>query len=130
MKRIADYGEIFQLAYVVGDLNAALRHWTQVIGAGPFFLRPGIVLAGWKYKAKVVDINIDVAMGYWGDTQVELIHQNCQTPSVYLEWQAQRREGIHHFGILCSDGARARQALSASGFTVEQEVDGPTGGMF
>ena len=34
------YGPIFQVAYVVADFEATLRHWTDVMGVGPFYLFP------------------------------------------------------------------------------------------
>jgi hypothetical protein len=35
MNRI--FGAIRQSGYVVRDIEAALRHWTSVLGVGPFF---------------------------------------------------------------------------------------------
>ena len=41
---IAALGEIMQLAFVPDDFDAAVKHWTQVMGVGPFFLMEGIHL--------------------------------------------------------------------------------------
>jgi hypothetical protein len=35
MSRI--YGEVRQLGYVVRDIDAAMRHWVDVLGVGPWF---------------------------------------------------------------------------------------------
>jgi hypothetical protein len=35
MSRI--FGEIFQNGYVVRDIQAAMRHWIEVLGMGPWF---------------------------------------------------------------------------------------------
>ncbi|MFD1961471.1 hypothetical protein ACFSHP_24900 [Novosphingobium panipatense] len=35
MSRI--YGRIFQIAYVVPDLDQAVAHWTGTMGVGPFY---------------------------------------------------------------------------------------------
>ncbi|MFD2137196.1 hypothetical protein ACFSLT_22255 [Novosphingobium resinovorum] len=35
MSRI--YGRIFQIAYVVPDLDEAVEHWTKSMGVGPFY---------------------------------------------------------------------------------------------
>jgi hypothetical protein len=127
--RISKFGEIVQLAYVPSDFDGALRFWTEEVGAGPLFVRD-IVLKGWRYRGETVDIPITVALGYWGDSQIELIRPTDQTPSIYRDWRAAGREGLQHFGIVCHDGPGARAALAEAGFQVVQEVDGPTGGMF
>ncbi len=31
------FGDVRQNGYVVRDLEAAMKHWTQVLGVGPFF---------------------------------------------------------------------------------------------
>jgi hypothetical protein len=31
------FGPIRQNGYVVRDIDAALRHWTEVLGVGPFY---------------------------------------------------------------------------------------------
>ena len=35
MSRI--FGQVRQNGYVVRDIEVAMRHWTQVLGLGPFF---------------------------------------------------------------------------------------------
>jgi len=127
---LAAWGDIFQIAYVTAAFDEALAYWTGTVGAGPFFVSRGFMLRGWRYKGAPVDIALDLALGYWGDHQIELIRQTCRTPSVYIEWQDAGRTGVHHFGLYCEEGARARAAVGAAGLEIIQDVDGPTGGVF
>jgi len=32
------FGAIRQIAFIVRDLDAALRYWTETLGVGPFFV--------------------------------------------------------------------------------------------
>ena len=52
---LASLGDIMQLAYVPSDFDAALKHWTEVIGAGPFFLLPNMSLPGGRYRGEASD---------------------------------------------------------------------------
>ena len=47
---LASLGDIMQLAFVPSDFDAAVRHWTEVMGAGPFFLLPNVSLPGGRYR--------------------------------------------------------------------------------
>jgi len=129
VRRIAQFGDVLQLAYVPADFDGSLQYWTQVVGAGPFFARH-LIFRNWRYLGQAVDIDVDVAIGYWGEVQIELIRQNCRTPSVYTAWRDARREGLHHIGIDCKDGQAARDALARADMPIVQEVDGPNGGIF
>jgi hypothetical protein len=45
-------GEIRQNGYVVRDLGAALRHWTTVLGVGPFFCVEHVQLKEFRYRGQ------------------------------------------------------------------------------
>ena len=36
------FGPVMQTAYVVRDLDAAMAHWTGVLGVGPFFVTDAV----------------------------------------------------------------------------------------
>lgn len=40
------FGEIRQIAFVVSDIDAAMRYWANTLGIGPFFIKRRITLAG------------------------------------------------------------------------------------
>ena len=104
---ISDLGEVMQLAFVPADFDAAVKHWTQVMGAGPFFLMEGIHLEGMKYKGAPTDAVFDLALAYWGDIQIELIRPRDDHPSIYSGEYADVGDGVHHVCILVNDIAEA-----------------------
>ena len=118
---IAALGEIMQLAYVPADFDAALRHWTQVVGAGPFFALDHVQMQDVRYCGAPSDIDFSMALGYWGDMQIELIRQHNDAPSIYKAWRDAGREGLQHVCILVDDIAHARAVCAAADAAVTQE---------
>jgi hypothetical protein len=91
------YGEMRQIAFVVRDLDAALRHWTETVGVGPFFMLRKLKPDMWLYREKPAPgPTITIALGYSGDFQVELIQQHDDNPSAYRDFLTAGREGFHH----------------------------------
>lgn len=111
-----------QMAFVPGDIDAALSFWTKVMGVGPFFHLPHIAYKAARYRGEPSNVDFSVFIGYWGDIQIELIKQHCGSPSIYKAWLDEGREGLHHVCILVDDMAEARAACAAAGARVEQEI--------
>ncbi len=118
---IAGLGEIMQLAFVPADFEGALRYWTDVVGAGPFFALDHVRLENLKYKGQPSDVDFSMALGYWGDLQIELIRQHNDAPSIYKAWRDEGREGLHHVCLLVDDMAEARSACAEAKAEVVQE---------
>ena len=114
-------GEVMQLAYVPADFDAALKFWVETVGAGPFFLLEHVQLDDLKYRGAPASIDFSMALGYWGDIQIELIRQHDDSPSIYKTWRDEGREGVHHVCILVDDMAEARRICAAAGAEVVQE---------
>lgn len=125
---VSQLGTVMQLAYVPGDMDAALRYWTETMGVGPFFRIPDIKLDAARYRGKPVDLAFSVYIGYWDDMQIELIEQYNDAPSIYSAWRKEGREGLHHVCIKVEDMAVARAVCARAGASVEQELVLPGGG--
>ena len=78
-------GAVMQIAYVVEEMDKALEHWLNKINVGPFFLLKNLEVVDPRYRGEPTDLNIDIALGYFGGDCVELIKQNFDSPSVYRE---------------------------------------------
>ncbi len=126
--RITDLGEIMQLAFVPADFDAALKFWIEVMGAGPFFAIDDVRLADCKYRGAPSDVHFSMALGYWGDMQIELIRQHNDAPSIYKAWRDAGHEGLQHVCILVDDMAHARAVCAAAGAAVAQEGQVAGGG--
>lgn len=111
---IAGIGEIMQLAFVPDDFDAAIKHWTEVMGVGPFFKFDRIALDDMTYRGQPTDAAFAMALAYWGDIQIELITPLDDKPSIYSgEYAA--TEGLHHVCVLTDDLAAARATCEAQG---------------
>lgn len=116
--KIAALGQIMQLAFVPADFDAALAHWTKVMGVGPFFLIENIHLEGMKYRGAPTAAAFDLALAYWGDMQIELIRPRDDHPSIYRGAYGSTGSGLHHVCILVDDLAAARAVCEAEGAEV------------
>jgi hypothetical protein len=125
---IASIGPVMQIAFVPDDFDAALRHWTSVMGVGPFFLLENIKLEEMRYRGAPSECEFTLALAYWGDIQVELIRQENNVPSIYRDLP--NSGAMHHVCILTDDIAAAKATALGSGaeLLVEAKV-GEDGGV-
>ena len=94
-----------QLAYVVRDMDAALKYWTEILKVGPFYLLEHCPLEDQVYRGSPGEADVTLALGNSGDLQIELIYQHNDAGSVYKEFLDAGREGVHHFGMMPTDYA-------------------------
>lgn len=105
----------FQTGFVVKDMQAALRYWTEIVGAGPFFVLRASQWEALYYKDRPIELDSRVALGQWGNLQLEFIEQLNDCPSPYKTFADQGREGLHHFGSMVDDLDDAVGRLEAAG---------------
>jgi len=127
VRHIAALGKVMQLAYVPSDFDAALRYWTETIGAGPFYRFDHVAVEGVKVRGVETQVDFSMALGYWGDLQIELIQQHCDTPSVYNSVAGAGQDGLHHVCILVDSLDEARSVCEAVGAEIVQETRVPGG---
>jgi hypothetical protein len=118
---LAGLGPSIQNAFVPANFDAALDWWIKTMGVGPFFFMPQVKLDDLRYLGQPSDVQFDLAIGYWGDVQVELIRQTNDAPSIYKAWRDGEREGLHHTLTLVDDMENARALVSQVGGQVLQE---------
>ncbi len=107
-------GPVMQLAFVPSDFDAAVRHWTQTMGVGPFFMMENIHLEDMRYLGEPTDAVFSLALAYWGDMQIELIRPENDAPSIY-SGEYCVRDGLHHTCLLLDDIADAYAACKRYG---------------
>lgn len=112
---IAALGPIIQIAFVPRDFDAALRFWTETIGAGPFFSLSHMPFTYARHRGRPIALDSSASLGYWGDLQIELLVQHDAGPSVYREWLDAGREGLHHVCIAVDDFEAAAATMAAAG---------------
>ncbi|WP_242128035.1 VOC family protein [Sphingobium sp. Sx8-8] len=107
-------GEIVQIAYLPSNFEAALDHWTKTMGVGPFFMLQNIQLGAMKYEGQPTDALFSIAIGYWGDIQIELIRPENDAPSVYTGPYAVKDQ-VHHVCLFVDSIDDARRACAEIG---------------
>lgn len=91
---------IVQYAYVVRDLDAAIEHWVETVGAGPFFVSRNHRGRDHTYRGTRDEAVFSYAFGQSGPAQVQLIQCMDDSPSVYRDMYAPGEEGFHHVACL------------------------------
>jgi hypothetical protein len=110
------FGPIMQNAFVVPDLDSALEHWTRVMGVGPFFVFEHVEFAECLHRGRsATDIDMTVAIAYWGSLQIELICQRNAVPSIFTEFAARDIGGLQHMGVITESVERDLARLSLRG---------------
>ncbi len=93
-------GTITQVAYVVEDLDSALRYWIDIMKAGPFFVFEHAQMEDQRYRGGASNVDVTLAVGNSGDVQIELIYCENDEPSVYKEFLDAGKSGVHHVGLM------------------------------
>ncbi len=117
-------GGFSQVGIVVTDIDKTMRHMTETLGIGPFFVLRKIALDNFKYRGKPSASPIlDVAMAQSGPVQIELIQPLNDVPSAYKESLAAGREGFQHLSVWFSDSESYNRAYDklAAKLTIIQE---------
>lgn len=94
---------LFQHAYLVDDIDAAIDHWHRLFGAGPFVVVEHHRTDRFDYRGTPQEADVSYAFGYLGDLMLQFIVQHDDTPSIYRDMFAPGTGGFHHVGILVSD---------------------------
>jgi hypothetical protein len=122
------FGSMRQVGIVVRDIEAAMRHWVEVCGVGPWFYADKLPVTAFTCNGqRHDDIHLSIALANSGDVQLELIQQRCQTPSMYREFLAAGHEGMQHWSSWPEDYDAIYDRALASGYSVGQEGDSPRG---
>ena len=127
MSRI--FGDVRQNGYVVRDIRAALAHWTEVLGVGPFWFFEEAPVEDFRYRGEPSDLVVSIALAQSGPLQIELIQQRNDAPSMYRDFLAAGHEGLQHIAYWTEDFDRDLERILGLGHAVGQsgQVGGPDG---
>lgn len=111
---------IVQYAYVVNDLDEGIRHWVEMMGAGPFFVSRNHRGREHTYRGTPDDAVFSYAFGQAGPAQIQLIQCMDVRPSVYRDMFAAGEEGFHHVACLVPSADMPREVgrFVAAGFEI------------
>ena len=114
---------IAQVAILVPDLMASIKHNHEDFGIGPWHIytyeQP--LVSKMTYHGEPADYSMRIGLSYFGPMRIELI-QPLAGESVYADFIAKHGYGLHHFGLLVEDMDAALSEARTAGY--EMTMDG------
>jgi methylmalonyl-CoA/ethylmalonyl-CoA epimerase len=108
----AKFGKIDQIGIVVPEINAGMQTWTERLGVGPWTLFKNVRITG-ECRGEATSVTCDVALGYQGELQIELMQITNDVPSPYRGKSGNLLFGMHHVAWLVEDvGVTMAQAMA------------------
>jgi methylmalonyl-CoA/ethylmalonyl-CoA epimerase len=113
-------GQVFQLAFVVRDLDEALARYTRVLGGAPWrvFTFSAAIHREASYRGGPTDFSVRLALN-GTSPQYELI-EPVRGPGVHGDWLAERGEGFQHVGVIVESLDDAVERMAAAGYEALQ----------
>ena len=106
---------IYQLGYVVANVENTCRHYESAFGIGPFTGPIEVPMKNADFMGRIVNTKIKAAFTKSGDVQIELI-QPLDSDNPYTEFLTRRGDGIHHLGFKVDDIEEAKAEFARNGF--------------
>lgn len=123
-------GPIRQLGYVVDDIEAAMAHWTEVIGVGPFFYKERIGIENYMYKGERYEPHNSIALANSGPIQVELVQTRNDVPSMYRDFMQAGLRGLQHIAFWTNSYDADLARLKGQGFVPVMQGEVGANGRF
>lgn len=123
-------GAIRQLGYVVDDIEAAMAHWTSVMGVGPFFYKERIQIENYQYKGSSYAPHNSIALANSGPVQVELIQTCNDVPSMYRDFKRAGNRGLQHVAFWTTSYDADLSRLKAQGLNPVMQGEVGANGRF
>jgi len=92
-------GQIFQLGYIVPDVDASMQFYAEAMRIGPFTCSRGFKAPDGWYRGSTDMPELTISHAYTGRLFIEFIQQHDDTPSVYKEHIDRYGYGLHHLGL-------------------------------
>lgn len=104
-----------QLGIIVRSIERSLPYYQEVLNIRPWY-RANVVEEEIYYQDRRIDLELDIAIGYSGALQFELIQVVRGEENIYTDLIDTRGEGLHHVGFVVSDIRGKTEALRRAGF--------------
>jgi catechol 2,3-dioxygenase-like lactoylglutathione lyase family enzyme len=111
-------GEIRQVAYLVPDIEAAMDHWSRVLGVGPWYYNPKVPIRNYQYRGQTYEPHNSVALANAGALQIELLQTRNDVPSMYRDFLRAGHQGVQHVAYWTESFDADLARAEAAGFTV------------
>lgn len=115
------FGPVRQNGYVVRDIHAAMDHWINVMGVGPWFYIERVKTDYFRHRGQDAAVEMSIALANAGDLQLELIQQRNDAPSMYKEFLDAGHEGLQHVAFWSTSYQQLYDQSLARGLKVGHE---------
>jgi catechol 2,3-dioxygenase-like lactoylglutathione lyase family enzyme len=105
---------ISQIGIVVADLRKGVNYYRNLLTIKKWY-RPKIIRCQYFYKGKQIDQQLDIAVGYSGKIQVELIQVSGTDENVYSAVLGREGHGLHHLGVTVKNLQKKMKAMEDAG---------------
>jgi hypothetical protein len=126
---LSDWGRptvgIFQTAFVVEDLDAAMEQFTKRFDVGPWAVFRDAEPVGTLYRGEPAQAVMHLAFGLAGHMTFELVQPADDHPSIYRDVVEDRGYGFHHFGYGTTTLDADVAAMVAEGYEAVTNLDTP-----
>jgi catechol 2,3-dioxygenase-like lactoylglutathione lyase family enzyme len=112
------FGEIRQVAYIVPDIEAAMAHWSTVMGVGPWYYNPRVPIQNYHYRGARYEPHNSVALANAGGLQIELLQTRNDVPSMYRDFTQAGHRGVQHVAYWSEQFDADLARAQAAGFVV------------
>lgn len=115
-------GPIFQICWVVEDIEAAEQEFTRQWGVERWLRMPDIAFGPetTTYRGEPADYVVHVSIGYAGSQQLELI-QSVSGRNLYTEFLETHGVGVHHLAWVPGDYEATLLEAERRGMSVVQQ---------
>ncbi len=124
------FGAITQAGYVVPDIEAAMRYWSETLGIGPFFYNERVPIRNYRYRGEAYAPHNSVALANSGALQVELIQTRNDIPSMYRDFTRAGHQGLQHVAYWTETYDADLARLEAQGFKAVMQGEVGENGRF
>jgi len=103
-----------QLGIIVKNINHSLPYYSNVLNIKPWY-HAEIAHSEIYYKDKKIEVELDLAVGYSGSLQFELIEVGKGDRNIYTDLIEKQGEGLHHIGFVVSGIDQKIEAFRKNG---------------
>lgn len=114
---------VIQQAWVVKDLDSAIRQWSDAFNIGPFYVAEytPAVFSTLEYRGAPGTLHMNTAITYSGDVQIELVEPVGSYPCAFFDSVAEGTNGYHHMCYWSDDIDADLAHYVAQGFTIANQ---------
>lgn len=117
---------IVQIGYSVQSIPEAVEFLASALGAGPFFVMPGISIPSLRNSNGPIVWEHSAAFGQWGNVGIELQQTDRLDPPDAFGPTYQRTNGVNHLAYIVEDLPEERTRLERMGLKLLFEAhNGP-----